>query len=64
MSLAELGDACLALGAGEAMNRDGGGSSTLWIDGAVVHDPSDPSGERVVGNALVVRRQAPDSQSC
>ncbi|MEP7380466.1 MAG: phosphodiester glycosidase family protein [Gemmatimonadota bacterium] len=62
MSLTELGDALLALGAGEAMNLDGGGSSTLWINGAVVNYPSDPSGERAVGNALFVRRRAPDSK--
>lgn len=58
MSLAELGDALLALGAGEAMNLDGGGSSALWVDGGIVNYPSDPTGERTVGNALVVRRRA------
>lgn len=57
MSLGELGDALLSLGAGEAMNLDGGGSSTLWIDGAVVNHPSDPTGERAVGNALFVRQR-------
>jgi hypothetical protein len=59
MSLAELGDALLALGASEGMNLDGGGSSVLWLDGAVVNHPSDPAGERAVGNALVVRRRLP-----
>jgi len=62
MSLGELGDALLALGAEEAMNLDGGGSSALWVDGAVVNYPSDPTGERAVGNALVVRRRSAPRQ--
>lgn len=57
MSLAELGDALIALGAWQAMNLDGGGSSALWVDGEVVNYPSDPTGERAVGNALVVERR-------
>lgn len=59
MSLRELGDALIALGAWQAMNLDGGGSSALWVDGEVVNYPSDPTGERAVGNALVVRRRSP-----
>jgi hypothetical protein len=59
MSLAELGETLLSLGASEGMNLDGGGSSVLWLDGAVVNHPSDPAGERAVGNALVVRRREP-----
>lgn len=59
MSLTELGDALIALGASEAMNLDGGGSSVLWIDGTVVNYPSDATGERAVGNALFVRRRSP-----
>lgn len=56
MSLGEWGDALIALGASEAMNLDGGGSSALWIAGSVVNYPSDPTGERAVGNALFVRQ--------
>jgi len=59
MSLAELGDLLIALGAGQGMNLDGGGSSALWVAGRVVNYPSDPGGERAVGNALVVRRVSP-----
>jgi hypothetical protein len=62
MSLGELGDVLLSLGAGDAMNLDGGGSSTLWIDGTVVNHPSDPTGERAVGNALFVRQRAPSGR--
>lgn len=57
MSLGELGDALLSLGASQAMNLDGGGSSALWIAGRVVNYPSDPAGERAVGNALFVRQR-------
>lgn len=59
MSLAELGDALISLGAWQAMNLDGGGSSALWVNGEVVNYPSDPTGERAVGNALVVKRRRP-----
>lgn len=59
MSLGELGDALIALGAGQAMNLDGGGSSALWVKGAIVNFPSDPTGERAVGNALVIRQLKP-----
>lgn len=58
MSLTEWGDALIALGAGDAMNLDGGGSSALWIGGTVVNYPSDPTGERAVGNALFVRQRS------
>ena len=38
----------------QAMNMDGGGSSTMVIAGQVVNRPSDPIGERSVGNALLI----------
>lgn len=55
----------LALGATQAINLDGGGSTAMAIaryrgDAAtfeVVNRPSDPQGERAVGNALVIIRQ-------
>ena len=54
MTLVELADALRRLGAWQAMNFDGGGSTTMVIDGKVVNTPSDPTGEREVGNALLV----------
>lgn len=57
MTLVELADALRALGAWQAMNFDGGGSTTMVIDGAVVNTPSDPTGEREVGNAVLVVKQ-------
>jgi hypothetical protein len=42
------------LGASDGMNLDGGGSSTMWLGGAVVNYPSDAAGERTVGNHLAL----------
>jgi len=36
------------------MNFDGGGSTTMVVDGTLVNKPSDKEGERAVGNALLV----------
>ena len=59
----------MALGATEAINLDGGGSTTMvvarqGVDSTryeIVNKPSDPAGERPVGNALLVRKE---KQSC
>ena len=45
----------LRLGCTEAMNLDGGGSSTLWADGTVRNSPCDGQ-ERPIANGLVVLR--------
>ena len=57
MTLAELAATMRRLGAWQAMNLDGGGSTTMVVRGAVVNSPSDTTGERAVGNALVVVRK-------
>lgn len=54
MSLMELADAMLKLGVYDAVNLDGGGSTTMVIGDKVVNHPSDKEGERPVGNALIV----------
>jgi Phosphodiester glycosidase len=55
MTLARFAEEMRSLGATNALNLDGGGSSTMWIDGSgIVNVPSDTSGERPVTNALVV----------
>lgn len=41
-----------ALGAKEALNLDGGGSTTMWLRGHVLNRPSD-GGERAVSTALL-----------
>jgi hypothetical protein len=43
-----------SIGVVEATNLDGGGSTTLTVNGLLVNRPSDPGGERAVGTALVV----------
>jgi hypothetical protein len=42
-----------ALGMHDAVNLDGGGSSTMSVGGRLVNRPSGSSGERAVGDALV-----------
>jgi hypothetical protein len=43
-----------ALGAEEAVNLDGGGSTTITIGEELMNRPSDPTGERPIGDALVL----------
>jgi exopolysaccharide biosynthesis protein len=43
-----------AFGADEAINLDGGGSSTMVADGALVSRPSDAAGERPAADAIVI----------
>ncbi len=56
MTLPELATFLRALGATDAVNLDGGGSTTLVVRGTVVNLPSDEGGERPVSNALLVVR--------
>ena len=53
-TLEETGRMLRAHGAHEALNLDGGGSTTLWIAGEVRNAPSDRSGERAVGSVLAL----------
>ena len=54
MSLAELARLMLDLGVYEGMNLDGGGSTTMVVNGKLVNSPSDRTGERAVGSGLLV----------
>lgn len=56
MTLEELSGFLLKLGCDEAMNLDGGGSSTLWFAGQVRNNPCDGY-ERPIANSLVVVRK-------
>ena len=61
LSMSELQQVMAALGCRDAVNLDGGGSTTMVVRGQVVNHPSDnkqfdPAGERVVANAIVVTR--------
>ena len=59
VTLVELADLVLKQGGWDALNFDGGGSTALVIKGSVANSPSDPAGEREVGNALLVVRKTP-----
>jgi uncharacterized protein YigE (DUF2233 family) len=50
------------LGCHEAINLDGGGSSSMAVRGETVNKPSDSSGPRPVCNALAIVSTAPPSQ--
>ena len=54
MTLVELRQLAGRLGLREALNLDGGGSTTMWAGGAVVNSPSDAAGPRKVSDALLV----------
>jgi hypothetical protein len=58
LSILEAAQVMKALGAVSAMNLDGGGSTTMLLDGQVVNRPSDPSGERADGDAVLVTPRA------
>jgi hypothetical protein len=59
MTLHELAQLLVRLGAREAINLDGGGSSTMVVGGRIVNEPSG-GGERLVASALIVlQRPAP-----
>jgi exopolysaccharide biosynthesis protein len=55
MTLVELRTLAHRLGLVNALNLDGGGSTTMWVQGRVVNSPSDAAGPRKVSDALIVR---------
>jgi hypothetical protein len=65
MSLVEVREFARRLGLANAVNLDGGGSTTMWVRDRVVNSPSDASGPRKVSDALLVlekRGQAPNPE--
>lgn len=54
LSIKEAADVAQSLGMVDALNLDGGGSTTMAVDGQVVNSPSDAAGERAVGDALTL----------
>lgn len=54
IGLQDLAEFLLSIGATDAMNLDGGGSTTMFVDGKVVNKPSDKEGERKVSDAILV----------
>jgi hypothetical protein len=59
MTLVELAQALIGLGVHDALNLDGGGSTALIVGDTVVNKPSDQTGERPVGDVLVITREQP-----
>ncbi len=59
LTLAEEADFMRQLGAANAMNLDGGGSTTWVINGRLVNRPSDPTGERAVGDVVMAAPARP-----
>ncbi|MDR7495244.1 MAG: phosphodiester glycosidase family protein [Armatimonadota bacterium] len=62
MTLPELASLMRQLGVTDALNLDGGGSSTLVVRGAVINLPSDETGERPVSDVLLVLLPAAGSR--
>jgi exopolysaccharide biosynthesis protein len=54
MTLPELAKFMKELGAVDAYNLDGGGSSTMVVENRIVNSPSDRSGERPLSDAIVI----------
>jgi hypothetical protein len=54
LSFAEEARIMQAFGARDAVNLDGGGSSTMTIGSTLVNHPSDTTGERPIGDALLL----------
>lgn len=57
LSIAESAALAQALGMRDAINLDGGGSTTMVVDDKVINTPSDAAGERPVGDAILVLPQ-------
>jgi exopolysaccharide biosynthesis protein len=43
-----------SLGAGDAMNLDGGGSTSFVVDGQTINHPSDAADARAVGDSIEI----------
>ncbi|MBI5471865.1 MAG: phosphodiester glycosidase family protein [Ignavibacteriae bacterium] len=59
MTLHQLANFMITLGVDRAVNLDGGGSTTMVVQGAIANSPSDGGGERTVSNSLIVVSSAP-----
>lgn len=54
MTFSELASLMIDLGCTEALNLDGGGSSTMWLDGKIANNPSEKGVLRRVANTLIL----------
>ena len=62
MTIAEMVQLFKKLGASEVLNLDGGGSTSMVVQGTLVNRPSDTTGERPVANAVTI--VGPAAGSC
>lgn len=58
LSVPEAADVARSLGLVDAVNLDGGGSTAMAVHGQIIGHPSDATGERPVGDALLVMPQS------
>ncbi|MFC8735068.1 phosphodiester glycosidase family protein [Streptomyces sp. NPDC048405] len=63
LSIGESAAVARSLGLRDAVNLDGGGSTTMVAEGAVLNSPSDAAGERPVGDALLILPRRHDARS-
>ncbi len=61
MTLPQLAKFMLELGCTQAMNLDGGGSSTFWLDGKIMNSPSDKR-QRSIANGLILLQKKTNKQ--
>ncbi|MCX6142017.1 MAG: phosphodiester glycosidase family protein [Ignavibacteriales bacterium] len=54
MTLVEFADLMISQGVYQGLNLDGGGSTTFVLEGRIMNSPSDATGERPVGNCLLL----------
>jgi len=54
MTLLEFADLMISEGIYQGLNLDGGGSTTMVINNKIVNNPSDKTGERKVGNCIML----------
>lgn len=62
MTCGEMRTLALDLGCWDAAMLDGGGSSTLWVDGAIRNQPSDGSPRTVANHVGVIYTPTPDAE--
>lgn len=61
MQFSEMAEFLIRLGAWNAINLDGGGSTTMIVQGRIANSPSDKTGERPVANSFqVISRNSPE----
>lgn len=56
MSFVELASLMKQIGCTEALNLDGGGSTTFWLDGKILNSPSDKRERSVANSVMIVQK--------